>query len=126
MTTTPYSNHGFIELHVPDIKSAREYYLKLGFKLVWEIDTYFVVKFDKTILAFNYGLFTPPLGVGAEIVVQVETQSIQDYYQFICSLKDINIVEPLKTQVWHKTDFRIHDLNGYYLRFTEPENILYN
>jgi len=130
--TKPTDNHGFIELHVPDINIAKKFYLLIGFSLVWETDTYAVLKFDGTYIAlcsqFNqyFQVYSAETlrGVGVEIVVQVESEPIENLFKTIQLFNEVKIVENLKKQDWGKTDFRIIDPFGYYLRFTEPENIL--
>lgn len=122
--TTPALNHSFVEIYVPDLEVIKDFYTKLGFKIVWEIDTYVVLKFDESILAFFKNEVSEPRGVGIEIVIQVESESIQNYYQK-CQKMGIKIVEVLTLQDYGKWDFRLCDPFGYYLRFTEPENILF-
>jgi predicted lactoylglutathione lyase len=124
MKITPAINHSFVELYASDLKIVKDFYTKLGFKIVWEIDTYVVLKFDKSIIAFFKENFPEPRGVGIEIVIQVESQDIKDCYQKFLNL-GIKINEPLTLQDYDKWDFRLHDPLGYYLRFTEPENILF-
>ena len=136
MTVTPANNHSFVEFHVPNVKKARDFYLNLGFKLVWEVESYAVLKLDKSLITVFQGpsgYFDSldqniPRGFKVEIAINVESQDIKDFYKF-CQ-ENIEkfggkVVEPLVLQDYGKWDFRITDPFGLYLRFTEPENILY-
>lgn len=134
-----------LELHVPDFKKARNFYKKLGFKVVWErkpggVNGYLVLRRNKSVVCFycgnqnvyQQGYFKrfsvkSPKGYAVEIVIPVE--NIEKLYDAV--LKKVGkkfMVEPLKTQpydIQKKKDFRIKDCFGFYLRFTEPINILY-
>ncbi len=48
--------------------------------------------------------------------------NIEDYYGNVKSFS--NVVEELAEQPWGLKDFRIEDPFGFYIRFTEPHNIL--
>jgi lactoylglutathione lyase len=127
-----------IELHVPDFELAKDFYGKLGFKIIWvrqkhDAGDYMVMERDGTILNFwpgnnhiweqSYFKRFPKdtkRGYGVEIVYTVE--DINDYYDKVKTFA--NIVEPLKKQPWDRYDFRLEDPFGFYLRVTEPHNIL--
>lgn len=136
--TIPAHNNILLELHVPDFKQVKDFYLKLGFEIVWEEtmggpSNYLVLKLGNNILCFwpgnesvneqTYFKSYPPnttRGYGVEIVIMVE-----DIDTFYVSAKDsVEVVEPLKKQPWGLKDFRIADPFGYYLRFTSHHNIL--
>lgn len=127
-----------IELHVPDFEKVKEFYGKLGFEVVWERTPeekkgYLVIKLDNNILCFwpgneyvekqsyfkNFPTDTKR-GYGVEIVIMVE--DIEKLYKKVETF--CNIVDRLQTQPWGLKDFRIEDPFGFYLRFTEPHNIL--
>ncbi len=140
MNRTPATNYLQLELHVPDFEPVKEYYGKLGFKIVWEREPeadkgYLVLKMDNTILCFWSGTDSvydqtyfkrfpkdTARGYGVEIVIMVD--DIDSYYQ---QVKDVaNVVEPLVLRPWGSKDFRTADPFGYYLRITTKHNILDN
>lgn len=126
-----------IELHVPDFEPVKDFYIPLGFKLVWERSPeghkgYLVIEREQTRLCFWCGNddvydqkyfkdfpFDTKRGYGVEIVVPVD--DIDSYYQKVKSFA--NVVEPLEVRPWGLKDFRIADPFGYYLRMTEPHDI---
>lgn len=131
-------NKVLIELHVPDFQKVKEYYLKLGFDIVWErkpedFKGYLVLRMTDNILCFwagNEKVYQHPIfkeyrkeiprGIGVEIILMVE--NIEAFYE---KVKDsANVVEPLTGRPWGLKDFRARDPFGYYLRFTEPHDIL--
>lgn len=133
----PAQNNVLLELHVPDFKKVKDYYGKLGFKVVWErkpegLKGYLILKMDKNILCFwsgNKYVYDNPYfkrfpkttkrGYGVEIVIMVD--DIESYY---AKVKDFaNVVEELVLQPWGLKDFRIEDPFGYYLRITSKHNI---
>lgn len=131
-----------IELHVPDFKVVKDFYGKLGYKVVWETEPgaigYMVLKRNNSILAFysgteevyNHRFFKrfpkeSPRGYAVEIVVYIEDLPMDEFYEdFIKNLGDKYVVEPLILERWGKKDFRIMDPFGFYIRFSEPDNIL--
>lgn len=140
MNTIPANNYLQLELHVADFRPIKDYYGKLGFKVVWERPYegekgYLVMERDNTILCFwpgtdhvyNQTYFKKfprktPRGYGVELVIMVD--DIDAYYEKIKSYA--NVVEPLKLRPWGLKDFRASDPFGYYLRFTSKHNILDN
>ena len=132
------SNSVLLELHVPDFKKAKEFYGKMGFKVVWErkpeeMKGYLVMKLDDNILCFwsgNETIYDHPYfkrfakdtkrGFGVEIVIMVK--NIEKFYKKVRAFA--NVVEELVEQPWGLKDFRIEDPFGFYLRFNEPHNIL--
>ena len=131
-------NSVLLELHVPDFRKVKEFYRRLGFRVVWERKPeekkgYLVIKRDNNILCFwpgnkyveNQSYFQnfPPntkRGFGVEIVIMVE--NIESFYKNAESF--CKIVDKLQKQQWGLKDFRIEDPFGFHLRFTEPHNIL--
>ena len=134
----PAQNDILIELHVPDFEKVKEFYGKLGFEVVWERKPedkkgYLVMKRGNSILNFwpgteqvwNQPYFknfpkTTKRGYAVEIVINVD--NIEHLYEEVKTF--VKVVEELKTQPWGLKDFRIEDPFGFYLRFTEPHNIL--
>lgn len=136
--SAPAKTDTIIELHVPDFEKTREFYGKLGFKVVWETKAegtkgYLVMKKGESILCFysgNANVYSHPYfnkfsrntkrGYGVEIIIFID--DIENYY---IKLKELaNITEELKMQPWGKKDFRIEDPFGYYIRFSEPYDTL--
>ena len=136
----PANNSIQIELHVPDFKLAKKFYGKLGFEIVWERKPegqkgYLVMKMAENILCFcsgNNEVYNHPYlkryprdtkrGYAVEIVIMIE--DIESYYT---KVKDFsNVVEALQMWPWGLKDFRAEDPFGFYVRFTESYNILYD
>ena len=134
----PAQNNVLLELHVPDFDKVKDYYGKLGFNVVWERKPetdkgYLILKRGDNILCFwpgneavteqTYFKQFPKdtkRGFGVEIVIMVE-----DVESLYGAVKDFaNVVEELVERPWGLKDFRVEDPFGYYLRFTEPHNIL--
>jgi lactoylglutathione lyase len=134
----PAQNNVMLELHVPDFEIVKEYYTRLGFKVVWErkpeeFKGYLVIQRGNNVLCFwagNEYVHQHPFfskfpkdttrGFGVEIVIIVE-----DVEKFYSQVKEFaNVVEELVEQPWGLKDFRTADPFGYYLRFTTPHNIL--
>lgn len=130
-----------IELSVPSFQLAKDFYIKLGFEIVWEeppkgMNGYLVMKLGSSILCFfcgNEEVYKHPYfkqfsqntkrGYGVEISIPIE--NIDEYYkQIITKISEKDIFQPLKEQPWGKKDFRLEDPFGYFLRFNEPWNVL--
>ena len=127
-----------LELHVPDFEKVKEFYGKLGFEIVWERKPegkkgYLVIKRGKSVLCFwpgneevwNQEYFyqfpkDTKRGYGVEVVILVE--DIEALYKKVKEF--VEVVEELKTKPWGLKDFRIIDPFGYYLRFSEPYDVL--
>lgn len=138
--STPPSNSVLLELHVPDFDKVKDFYGKLGFSVVWERKPeedkgYLVIRRGDNILCFWSGNETvfdqsyfkyfskdTKRGYGVEIVIMVD--DIDSFYEQTKTFA--NIVGELELKPWGLKDFRIEDPFGYYLRFTEPHNILDN
>lgn len=134
------NNSTTVELHVPDFKTAKAFYGKLGFGVVWErkpegFKGYMVMRMNSNILCFwagNKNCYKHPYfkkyssktkrGYAVEIVLFVK--NIKEYYKRVKKFADV--VEPLILQPWGEWDFRIVDPFGYYIRFTLPHDILDN
>lgn len=134
----PASNTSLVELHVPDFKVVKHFYGELGYQVRWEepakgTEGYLVLQLEGNILAFwpgtesvyGHAFFKQfpketPRGYGVEIVTFVT--NLDELYKRANKLE--SVVEELQTRPWGLKDFRIKDPHGYYLRFTEPDNIL--
>src|SRR3989338_8506351 len=135
----PIQNNLIIELHVPDLGSAKDFYSKLGFKV--SIDDkpnkaalgYLTMIRKDTMLNFYGGderVYDQSFfkqfpkdtkkGYGVEITIIVE--DIEEAYRLASENLKECIVRELKElkdrgHVWK--DFRMVDPFGFYLRFTE-------
>jgi len=50
---------------------------------------------------------------------------VNDLEKFYKKVRDFaNVVEPLILEPWGLKDFRVEDPFGFYIRFTEPYNVL--
>lgn len=134
----PANNTILLELHIPNFEKAKEFYGKLGFEVVWERKPeekkgYLVIKRGDSILCFwpgnefvkeqeYFGQFPPDTkrGFGVEMVIMVE--NIDEFYSN--AKQFAKVVEELQVKPWGLKDFRIEDPFGFYIRFTEPHNIL--
>jgi catechol 2,3-dioxygenase-like lactoylglutathione lyase family enzyme len=133
-------NDSYVELHVPDFDIAKDFYCKLGFEVVWEKRPsdklrawYLVMKRESCFVCFwpgnqevenqtyfkNFPANTKK-GYGVEIIFPVS--DIDGLYELAKTFA--NIVGELKVRHFGKKDFRLEDPFGYYLRFTEPYDIL--
>ena len=131
-------NEIYLELHVPDFEVTKEFSGKLGFSVVWEHKPdqkkgYLVIRRKDSILCFwpgnekvyeqNYFRQFPRntvRGYGVEIVIPIE--DIEIFYKQVKNFA--NVADTLEIQPWGLKDFRIIDPFGYYLRFTEPHDVL--
>lgn len=127
-----------VELHVPSFENVQPFYEHLGFAVAWKKDAdndsgYLVMQYQNSALCFGPGnetvfeqpyfrSFDPdtPRGYGTETVIM--TNELQDIHERAQKLGCV--VEELKRKPWGLEDFRIADSYGYYIRFTEPHNVL--
>lgn len=112
----PTNNNTLLELQIPDFEKAKHFYGTLGFNVIWErspekFKGYLVLKKDPR---------DSKRGYAVEIVLMVK--NVEKYFEKVKGV--VNIVEPLQKRPWGLVDFRIEDPFGFYLRFTEPHNIL--
>lgn len=139
MNRSPSQNNVLLELHVPDFKDVKDFYNKLGFNVVWERKPekdkgYLVMKYGNNILCFFCGNekvhdLQPYFnkfprdtirGYGVEIIIMVD--NVDKTYAKAKTFA--NITEKLQMRPWGLKDFRVADPFGYYLRITEPHDIL--
>ncbi len=131
------TNDIYLEFHVPDFKVTKDFYIKLGFSVVWEREPegwkgYVVMEMNGNVLCFwggNVEIYTHPYfkrfpkdtppGFGTEIVLSVA--DVASYYEKVKAFAKIS--EPLELRPWGLKDFRIIDPFGYYLRISEPHDI---
>jgi len=122
-----------VELHVPDFAPVRDFYGRLGFRVVRDEpgpDGYLVLRHEQTAIAFwpgsdaerthHYFSRNPagtPRGHSVEIIVH--TSDLDAMYERAKALDAV--VEPLRMRKWGARDFRISDPFGYYIRITEEQ-----
>jgi len=127
-----------VELHVSDFKKTKSFYIKLGFEVVWErfsdgFKGYLVMKLENNVICFwggnediyQHDYFSrfssdTPKGFGVELVLLVK--DLEPLYRRV---KNMGIIcEKLQVRPWGVRDFRVLDPWGFYLRFSDPHNIL--
>jgi catechol 2,3-dioxygenase-like lactoylglutathione lyase family enzyme len=138
MTTRARRGGTLIELHVPDLALATRFYGRFGFRVARHEppngdDGYLVLQLGDALLCFWGG--TPAVrrhpyfrqfgrtskrGYGVEIVVPVD--DVEAAYQVARRARCV--VEELQQRPWGARDFRIEDPFGYYVRITEPHDVL--
>ena len=125
----------FIELHVPDFQKAIDFYKILGFKVVWLIDDYLVMRRGRSILNFykgsedvySHSYFksfpkSTKRGYAVEIVLLVD--DLKSFYE---QIKDkVKVVEKLQLKLWGSWDFRIEDVFGFYIRVSKKHDWVNN
>ena len=136
-------NNLVIELHVPDLKIAKDFYLKLGFVVSMddkpnekELGYLTMIRKDEAgnaMINFYGGdervynqsyfkQFPKDTKRGYEISITIVVKDIEKLYVTVnAQLKD-NIAREIKTLKDHEhswKDFRMIDPFGFYLRFTE-------
>ena len=127
-----------IELHVPEFDSAKRFYTALGFEVAWESTEpghggYLVMKRGGLVFCFwpgnesvtTHPYFsqleaTPTRGFGVEVVCMVD--DLAELYALAQRL-DGAVVQGLERKPWGRSDFRLADPYGYYVRFTERYDV---
>ena len=118
------------ELSVSDINKSLDFYLNIGFKIIYqrgEDKFYFLQLEENQIMIqqindnWNTGDLCYPFGRGINISMSIE--NIDKYYNLIKE-KNINLFEPLRInkykvneKVYEDKEFLIQDPDGYLLRF---------
>lgn len=125
-----------VELHVPDFAPAKAFYGALGLSVVREDagpDGYLVMASGTDVLRFwpgNAGLrahtyfqrfpASTPRGYGVEIVLTFA--DLDAAHERAAALGAV--VEPLRVRHWGLRDFRVSDPYGFYVRCTEPHDVV--
>lgn len=139
----PVKNNLIIELHVPDLRKAKDFYSELGFKVSLEdepneeeLGYLTMVRKDRagdTLINFYggddrvydqsfFGQFPRNTKRGYEISITIVTSDIEKIYHKVQTALKSNIVREMKKIKDHEhewKDFRMVDPFGFYLRFTE-------
>lgn len=140
----PVRNNLIVELHIPDLELAKNFYSKLGFvetmydKPNEKEQGYLTMtrkeKAGNTMLNFYGGdervytqtffkQFPKDTKRGFEVSVTIVTEEIDELYKRASKELSKNIVRDIIELTDHSNkwkDFRMVDPFGYYLRFTEP------
>lgn len=118
------------ELSVSDINKSRDFYLSLGFSVVYERvdDKFCFLELDGNQLMieevndnWNVGKLEYPFGRGVNISMEVE--NIDKLYELVKKkqypfFRDMQIDSyQVGDKVYHDKQFLIQDLDGYLLRF---------
>lgn len=125
-----------LELHCEDFDPVRKFYQSIGFEILFDSPgNYLTLRLGTVILSFwgDGGRFDDQpyfknfskdnkKGYAVEIIVPVK--NVAAYYEMI---KDkVTVTTPLKKKRWGANDFRIEDVNGFYIRFTEPHDWIFS
>lgn len=127
-----------VELHVPDLALAKRFYRRFGLRVArYEParggDGYLVLRHGDAILCFWGGTEavrrheyfrrsarTAKRGYAVEIVLPVASVS----RAYAVAKRARCIVGDLQLRPWGARDFRIEDPFGFYVRITEPHDVL--
>lgn len=124
-----------IELHVEDFEPVRDFYTNIGFEIIFDSPgNYLTIRKNKVILNFwgdggrfedqpYFKQFSKSTKKGFAVEIIVPVNNIEDYYNQIKG--EVDIVSNLKVKRWGASDFRIVDPNGFYIRFTNPHDWVY-
>ncbi len=135
----PIKNNLIIELHVPDFVKVKNFYSKLGFKILSEDPIgeqlgYLVMErvdgLGRTLINFYGGDkrvvghsffkdFSRETKPGYEVEITIPVENLEELYKKIPNELRSRVRQELMFKRWNKKDFRIEDPFGFYLRFTE-------
>lgn len=119
-----------MELFVKNLQNAVDFYSRvLGFEKVHQSEQKAAVRNGAVLLELGveanlsrHYIFNPDAlparkGLGIEIVLEVD--DVNDYYKRVIE-QNYPVETPLQRHAHGCTDFRIADLDGYFLRITSP------
>ncbi|MBI1973964.1 hypothetical protein HYS54_04075 [Candidatus Micrarchaeota archaeon] len=126
-----------VEFFVSDLRRSFEFYRKMGFETFQTTEaTYGLVKFGQTVVGLYasgdkitqhswFGRFPKgtPKCYGVELIVVVPDIKKQ-YGVILNSVGKSFVAQDLQMKRWGVRDFRMHDPDGYYIRFTEQFDFL--
>lgn len=134
----PFKNSNYIELHVLIFRLSKSSTRASPLKTVWKREPegfkgYMVMKLDDNILAFWGGnveindhpyfkKFDSKTNSGYRVELVIFVSEIETIYKRCNELGCV--FEELQQWPWGIRDFRINDPNGFYIRISEPHNIL--
>lgn len=137
------TNNLVLELHVPDFQRVRDFYSMFGFRDLWYDATsgggsdlgYLVIYREDDLGETHLNFYgdkekvsqhprfkdfpvNTPRGYAVEITIPVS--DVESLWKLVKDkLKSEQIAQPLTLKRWNKKDFRVIDLHGFYVRFTE-------
>jgi hypothetical protein len=125
-----------IELHIQSFGTVREFYTSIGFEILFDSPVnYLVVAKNRAILNFwgDGGRYKDqpyfkkwrkePSKPGYDVEIVIPVENLYEYYEQIRN--KVKVVDELKQKRWGADDFRIEDPNGFYIRFTEPHDWIF-
>lgn len=132
MSSEPRLTCTSIELHVPDLQRAYDFYKKLGLALVRMEESYMILADSLNVLCFYgevpdasthefFGNFPPNTLRGYGIEIILFNENIGPCYETFRNSE--HLAAPLQLRPWGAQDFRVADPFGYYLRMSEPYDI---
>ena len=118
-------------LRVSNIENSKDFYLKIGFKVMYEIkeDKFYFLQLENNQIMIEEGLEEWKTGeleypFGRGINLSMEVSNVDELYRKVKEEK-ITIFEKLKSkeykvgnEISYDKEFLIQDPNGYLLRFT--------
>lgn len=134
------NNNLIIQLHVPDLELAKNFYAYLEFHPIQEepvseyLGSLVLRREDEignTFLNFyggdhrihdhsHFGHFPKNTPKGHSVEITIPVSNIDKYYKTVRRYVQNCLVQELVQKRWGGKDFRIIDPFGFYIRFTEP------
>ena len=111
-------------IHVPDVRTAVEWYTSIGFKAVRNDEehgeiNWALLSFGNSELMLNSG-GKPSTAQRREVDLYIHTDDVEDVYR---RLKHrVQIVEGPHDTFYGMREFIIRDLNGFWVSFGQPVN----
>ncbi len=137
------TNNIVLELHVPDFSKVREFYSMFGFRelrydptsgggsdlgylvicredVLGETHLNFYGDKEKVSQHSHFRDFPADTPRGYAVEITIPVSDIEGLWKSVKDkLKPEQIIQPLRLKRWGKKDFRVVDLHGFYVRFTE-------
>ncbi len=137
------TNNLVLELHVPDFSKVREFYFMFGFRelrydptsgggsdlgylvicredVLGETHLNFYGDKEKVSQHSHFRDFPADTPRGYAIEITIPVSDIEGLWKSVKDkLKPEQIIQSLRLKRWGKKDFRVVDLHGFYVRFTE-------
>ena len=109
-------------IHVPDVRTARDWYASIGFKTLRENEedgevNWAKLSFGNSEIMLNSG-GKPTTELRREVDLYITTDDVDQMYQ---RLKDrVHLVENLHDAFYGMREFIIRDINGFWVTFGQP------
>ena len=125
-----------LELHVEDFEPVRDFYKKIGFEILFDSPgNYLTIRHDKVILSFwgdggrfkdqpYFKNFPADTKKGFAVEIRIPVDDIDGMWEKVKNIAEVKT--PLKEKRWGARDFRVLDVNGFYLCFTEKHDWIFN